>query len=262
MARILGHLGDNFDAESLTAADVEGLAKSVKLDVQKVEKLKQAWGEPERPNWAVELVAQALSGFMFVAGIWKVPTVAEAAQAESAAGAKRVEVLRASEYAAAMKNAAEQGELAKRFKADPDKFRAERLAERNRILAKQAGPIRRETVVSDQDTPESRSGAPETALPGPGGEKTAAESPADPGTPPDVASNIDKGPDIPVLMDGRQVGVASPIAKQADGTVLADFKLAEKLPADELRRGYTPEELAELQRMEREEEIAGGDSPG
>jgi len=172
MARILGHLADDFDVEKLDARTAEQIAKESWLDVQKVEKLKQDWTDPERRGWAVDLVAQALSGWMFVAGVWKVPTAAEAAQAEAMAKAKQEEAVRAARYAAAMFAAAKNGELAKRFAADPEKFRAEKLEEAKRILGG------RMFSTEGQKLPAK---APETAVPGPRDEKTAGESPELPG---------------------------------------------------------------------------------
>lgn len=215
MSRILAQFEPELDVEELSVADAVKIATQAKVDIGKVEKLQAAWAADPKPSWAVELIAQALSGYMFVAGVWRIPTVVEAEQAGEAAKAKSAEAARYNEYAAAMAVAAEQGEITRRYERDPAKFLADR---RNR----EAASRNREA----QDRPPEGTAKPEESAAG--GELAAGEgeksaswatdsplgarpvensssgtptpgSPAvgssgDAGTPPDLQSNLERPP--------------------------------------------------------------------
>ena len=258
MARLLLQFDEVVDVETLTPADAEAIAKEAGLDVGKIEKLKVEWGQP----WTLDLVEQALSGSMFVAGVWRQPTMIEAEQQEAAAQAAREAWQRAVRYAVALRRSAENAVITRAYKADPAKFLADREARRSKLAAPApetalpgASP---ENSTSDTPRRETTPGGLGGQFPprfprdgqfdadpegdgqvaGSGDALVAARSlpreqrPA-PGTPPDVASNIDRGPEAAELtkMDG-------------------DNMLAGKPATDDAKPGWTPEEIAELQRME------------
>lgn len=209
MARILVQFDEELDVETLDAATVERIAQEAKVDVQKIEKLKAAWAEAERPKWTVDLVEQALSGYMFVAGVWKMPSREEAEQAEEMAKAKRQEADRAASYAVSMKAAAENAILTREYQKDPAAYiakqREAKAAGTFRKLPPLPGGIRsagnrRETTFADK----LAAGTPESAIPGaPGSNSVSGAFPPE-GTPPDIANSVDRGPDRPRGWDAAQ----------------------------------------------------------
>lgn len=164
MSRLLPQFGPDFDVTRFDARTAELIAREAFVDVGKCERLRLAWDEqPDRPNWAVELVAQALSGFMMVAGVWKVPAPAEAAQAEDAAGAARGAVERASKYASALATAVDNAAIEREYKADPAAFAA-KPAETTARLERGSAAV--SAFLSRERRRKSPPGSPETAVPG------------------------------------------------------------------------------------------------